>query len=233
MTVHKQQGGIDDLSLPSVESGCTLGHTRWSTHGEPTDENAHPHTDCAGEVAVVHNGIITNYEQLKEELRNQGHVFASETDTEVIPHLIKEALSEGYDLSIAVRRVVDRLEGSYAIAVTEPAFEGIVAARQDSPLVIGHGEEGDTFLASGVTGFVEHTDRVTYLEDGDVAVLTAEEMRIYNEGKRVEREIETVTWDAEAVEKGGMTTTCSRRSTNVPGRSGRPCPVGSTYSPVT
>jgi glucosamine--fructose-6-phosphate aminotransferase (isomerizing) len=202
LTVHKREGRIDDLSLPSVDSGCTLGHTRWSTHGEPTDENAHPHTDCAGEVAVVHNGIITNYDRLRQELLERGHIFESETDTEVIPHLVEEALSEGCDLLVAVQRVVDQLEGSYAIAVTVPEFEGIVAARQDSPLVIGHGEDG-TFLASDVTGFVEHTDRVTYLEDGDIAVLTGAGVTIYSDGERVERPVETVTWDAEAVEKGG------------------------------
>ncbi len=200
--VHKQEGRIDGLSLPTTEAGCTLGHTRWSTHGEPTDANAHPHTDCTGEVAVVHNGIVTNYDQLKRELRDRGHVFESETDTEVVPHLVEEALAEGYDLPVAVRRVADRLEGSYAIAVATPDFDGIVAARQDSPLVVGHGERGN-FLASDVTGFVEHTSQVTYLEDGDVAVLADGGVTIYNDGQRVEREVETVTWDAEAVEKGG------------------------------
>jgi glucosamine--fructose-6-phosphate aminotransferase (isomerizing) len=202
LTVHKQEGRIDDLSLPSTESSCTIGHTRWSTHGEPTDENAHPHTDCTGQVAVVHNGIISNYDQLKMELRDRGHVFESETDTEVVPHLVEDALAEGCELPAAIRRVVDRLEGSYAIAVTTPAFEGIVAARQDSPLVLGYGED-DTFLASDVTGFIEHTSRVTYLEDGDVAVLVADGVTIYNGGERVDREIETVTWDAESVEKSG------------------------------
>jgi glucosamine--fructose-6-phosphate aminotransferase (isomerizing) len=200
--VHKQEGRIDGLSLPTGESRCTIGHTRWSTHGEPTDENAHPHTDCTGEVAVVHNGIITNYDALKGELRDRGHVFESETDTEVVPHLVEEALAEGCDLPTAVNRVVDRLEGSYAIAVATPGFEGVVAARQDSPLVVGHGERG-TFLASDVTGFVEHTNLVTYLEDGDIAVLADGDVTIYNDGERVDREIETITWDAEAVEKGG------------------------------
>ncbi len=202
LTVHKQEGRIDDLSLPSVESSCTIGHTRWSTHGEPTDENAHPHTDCTGQVAVVHNGIISNYDRLKAELRDRGHVFESDTDTEVVPHLVEEGLAEGCELPVAVRRAVDRLEGSYAIAVTTPEFEGVVAARQDSPLVLGHGEDG-TFLASDVTGFVEHTSRVTYLEDGDLAVLSDDGVRIYNAGERVDREVETVTWDADAVEKGG------------------------------
>jgi glucosamine--fructose-6-phosphate aminotransferase (isomerizing) len=202
LTVHKQEGRIGDLSLPSTDATCTIGHTRWSTHGEPTDENAHPHTDCPGRVAVVHNGIITNYDRLRTELRDRGHVFESETDTEVVPHLVEEALAEGCALPVAVRRAVAQLEGSYAIAVTTPGFEGLVAARQGSPLVIGYGES-EAFLASDVTGFVEHTQRVTYLEAGDVAVLSQDGVTIYNDGERVDREIETVSWDAEAVEKGG------------------------------
>ena len=202
LMIHKREGRIDDLSLPSTDARCTIGHTRWSTHGKPTDANAHPHTDCTGRVAVVHNGIITNYDRLQEELRDRGHVFESETDTEVVPHLVEEALADDCELPVAVRRVVAQLEGSYAIAVTTPEFEGLVAARQDSPLVIGHGEDG-AFLASDVTGFVEHTKRVTYLEDGDVAVLTDEDVMIENDGERVDREIEPVSWDADAVEKGG------------------------------
>jgi len=202
LTVHKQAGRIGDLSVPTTESGCTIGHTRWSTHGKPTDENAHPHTDCNNRIAVVHNGIITNYDRLKADLRDRGHVFDSETDTEVIPHLVEEKLTAGCELPVAVRRAVDKLEGSYAIAVTAPTFGSLVAARQDSPLVIGHGNDG-TFLASDVTGFVEYTKRVTYLEDGDMAVIAEDEVTIYNDGERVDRGVETVSWDAEAVEKGG------------------------------
>jgi glucosamine--fructose-6-phosphate aminotransferase (isomerizing) len=199
--VFKRRGTIDNLTLPSSrDATCGIGHTRWSTHGEPSDRNAHPHTDSSGDVAVVHNGIISNYEQLKADL--DGHVFESDTDTEVIPHLIEEELREGYGLLTAVQRVIDDLEGSFAIAVTAADHDGIVAARQDSPLVIGYGENG-AFLASDVTAFVEYTREVTYLEDGDVAHLTEAGVDVYNDGEPVDRDVETVDWDASAVGKGG------------------------------
>ena len=199
--VYKRCGTIDDLTLPSSsEAICGIGHTRWSTHGEPSDRNAHPHTDTSGDVAVVHNGIISNYEELKSEL--DGHVFTSDTDTEVIPHLLEEERREGYGLLTAVQRVTDRLEGSFAIAVAAADHEGIVAARQDSPLVIGHGEDG-YYLGSDVTAFVEYTREVTYLEDGDIVHLTPGDLDIYNDGGPVERPVETVEWDASAVGKGG------------------------------
>jgi len=200
--VYKEAGVIDDLSLPrSSDAHCAIGHTRWSTHGEPTDENAHPHTDCTDRIAVVHNGIIDNYVDLKAELA-ESHVFTSETDTEVVPHLLEDELREGVSLVEAVVRATDRLEGSYAIAVTVEDDDGIVAARRDSPLVVGHGEDGH-FLASDVPAFVEHTREVTFLEDGDVVELTPEDVTVYNDGQRVERERQTVEWDAEAAEKGG------------------------------
>ncbi|KTG19437.1 glutamine--fructose-6-phosphate transaminase (isomerizing) [Haloferax profundi] len=199
--VHKQEGTIDGLTIPNeTEATHGIGHTRWSTHGEPTDENAHPHTDCRGDVAVVHNGIISNYTKLKEELA--GHIFESETDTEVIPHLIEEEIARGADLRAAVTRVLDKLEGSFAVAATHVDYEGIVAARQDSPLVIGHGEDG-MYLGSDVTAFVEYTRQVSYLEDGDVAHLSEDGITIFNDGERVEREIQTVDWDASAAGKAG------------------------------
>jgi len=200
--VYKESGEIDDLSLPRVsEAECAIGHTRWSTHGEPTDENAHPHTDCTDRIAVVHNGIIDNYDDLKEELRAT-HTFTSETDTEVVPHLLEDELRSGISLVEAVSRVTDQLEGSYAIAVTVEGREGIVAAREDSPLVVGHGENGH-FLASDVPAFVEHTREVTFLEDGDIVELSGGSMTVYHDGQPVERERQTVEWDAEAAEKGG------------------------------
>ncbi|MFB6186878.1 MAG: isomerizing glutamine--fructose-6-phosphate transaminase, partial [Halobacteriaceae archaeon] len=204
ITVYKQAGEIDDLSLPFSTSTATtaIGHTRWSTHGKPTDANAHPHTDCTGEIAVVHNGIIDNYTTLKEELTDR-HTFTSETDTEVIPHLLEDELRSGIKLVEAVARVTDVLEGSYAFAVTVEDNNGIVASRQDSPLVIGHGEN-EHYLASDVPAFIDHTRKVTYLQDGDIAHLTADSVTIYNEGEVVEREITTVDWDAEAAEKGGF-----------------------------
>ncbi|GAA0239761.1 glutamine--fructose-6-phosphate transaminase (isomerizing) [Haladaptatus pallidirubidus] len=200
--IHKQSGQIDDLTIPPMpDATCGIGHTRWSTHGAPTDANAHPHSDCTGQVAVVHNGIIDNYERFKRELR-EDHRFTSETDTEVIAHLIEDALDEGFSLRNAVENVVSMLEGSFAIAVTAVGFDGIIAARQDSPLVLGHGEN-ENFLGSDVTAFVEYTQTVTFLEDGDLAHITADDVRITNGDTVVERDRQTVEWDADAAEKGG------------------------------
>ncbi|WP_136589156.1 glutamine--fructose-6-phosphate transaminase (isomerizing) [Salinigranum halophilum] len=201
LRLFKQAGRIKDLTLPDTDDATVgIGHTRWSTHGEPTDANAHPHTDCTGTVAVVHNGIIENYDSLREELAD--HAFTSETDTEVVPHLIEEYLAEGDDLPEAVDKVLERLEGTFALGIVSTDFDGIVAARQDSPLVIGHGETG-AFIASDVTAFLEHTRDVTYVEDGDVAVLTDEGVEIRNDGALVERPHEHVEWEAEAAEKSG------------------------------
>jgi len=200
--IYKQSGEIDDLELPTdVDARLALGHTRWSTHGPPTDENAHPHSDCTGRVAAVHNGIIDNYAVLREELSAAGHTFTSDTDTEVVPHLLEDALAET-SLVDAMRRVVDRIEGSYALAATAAGHEGIVVARQDSPLVVGRGQ-GETFVASDVPAFLEHTRDVTYLEDGDVAHLTDDGLTVYHEGATVDRETRTVDWEAESAEKGG------------------------------
>jgi glucosamine--fructose-6-phosphate aminotransferase (isomerizing) len=201
LPVYKSAGQINDLDTPaSSEAFCGIGHTRWSTHGEPTDANAHPHTDCTGTVAVVHNGIIDNYDALKTEL--SGHTFTSETDTEVIPHLIEEYREEGATLLEAVEATIDRLAGSFAFAVVTGDEDGIVAARRDSPLVLGRGESAN-FVASDVTAFLEHTRDVTYLDDGDVIQLDGGGVSIRNDGEAIERDIERVEWEAEAAEKGG------------------------------
>ena len=203
LTVAKRSGEVDALSVPDVpDATLGVGHTRWSTHGPPTDANAHPHTDCVGDVAVVHNGIVENYEALKDELSD--HEFTSDTDTEVIPHLIEEELAADPDTDLlgAVRRVEDRLEGSYAICAVREGDDRIVVARRGSPLVLGRGEDA-AFVASDVTAFLEHTRDVTYLEDGDVAALSPDGVEIFAYGEPVDREIETVTWEADAAEKGG------------------------------
>ena len=200
--IYKQTGTISDLDLPD-ESKSTMGvgHTRWSTHGLPTDVNAHPHVDCTGQVAVVHNGIIENYEPLKEELRERGHEFVSDTDTEVVPHLIEEEL-EKVDFFEAVRRVVNVLEGSYALAIFVKGREGIIVARSGSPLLIGRGD-GENFVASDVTAFLRHTKEVSYLEDGDFAWITRDDVEVYHEGESIHRPITTVDWEADAAEKSG------------------------------
>ena len=201
LSVTKRTGLVGDLTLPTDSPQTVgIGHTRWSTHGPPTDANAHPHTDCTGRVAVVHNGIVGNYDELRAEL--PGHTFRSETDTEVVAHLLEEALADGHDLPSAVASVTDRIEGSYALGVVAAGFDGIVVARRASPLVVGYGE-GEQFVASDVTPLLEHTRTVSYLEDGDVAVVTREGIAIEHDGEPVERARHTIEWDADAAEKGG------------------------------
>ncbi|RKD89132.1 glutamine--fructose-6-phosphate transaminase (isomerizing) [Halopiger aswanensis] len=203
--VHKTSGEVDDLksTLDARPSGnIGIGHTRWSTHGPPTDENAHPHTDTAGDVAVVHNGVIDNYDELRAELREKGHEFESDTDTEVIPHLIDEYRRETDDTELAVRKAVDTLEGSYAIAAIVDGEERVYAARKGSPLVLGLADE-EWFLASDVPAFLDHTDEVIYLEDGDLVVLEPDDYRITDlAGSPVDRSVDTVDWDPEDAGKG-------------------------------
>ncbi|SEV99122.1 glutamine--fructose-6-phosphate transaminase (isomerizing) [Natrinema salifodinae] len=203
--VHKCSGEVDRLksSLDTRPSGnIGIGHTRWSTHGPPTDENAHPHTDTAGDVAVVHNGVIDNYDELRADLQEKGHVFQSDTDTEVIPHLIDEYLDETDDTERAVRKAVDTLEGSYAIAAIVDGEEAVYAARKGSPLVLGLDDE-EWFLASDVPAFLDHTDQVIYLEDGDLVVLEPDSYRITDlAGEPIERSIDTVDWDPDDAGKG-------------------------------
>ncbi|MDZ7688676.1 MAG: glutamine--fructose-6-phosphate transaminase (isomerizing) [Halobacteriales archaeon] len=202
LTVYKKAGEVSELKSIVPESSdttCGVGHTRWSTHGEPTDENAHPHTDAEGRYGVVHNGIIENYDTLRDELEEKGYEFTSETDTEVVPHLLADA--EG-DLLERLTEVTERLEGSYALACVSSKNDEVVVARQDSPLVVGHGDDTN-YIGSDVTAFVEHTRDVSYLHDGDVARVTAEGVEVWNGGERVERDVETVDWDVDAAEKGG------------------------------
>ena len=205
LDVYKCAGEISALRnrLPESSNATTgIGHTRWSTHGEPTDENAHPHVDEAGEVAVVHNGIIENYDALKSELESRGHAFESETDTEVVPHLVEEELDSGRDLPEAVERVTGRLAGSFALGVVSSGFDGLVAVRQDSPLVVGVGDSAN-FVASDVTAFLDHTRNVLYLEDGDAVVVTEDSVSVRHDGELVDRSVEEVEWQADAAEKGG------------------------------
>ncbi|MFD1562862.1 glutamine--fructose-6-phosphate transaminase (isomerizing) [Haloarchaeobius amylolyticus] len=208
ITVHKTEGELSALenTVPrtDLEGALTgIGHTRWSTHGPPSDVNAHPHRDEAGRVAVVHNGIIENYQRLRDDLADSGIAFQSETDTEVIPQLIGHYLDRGAAPEEAFRLAIDQLEGSYAIAAVFDGSETVYATRQDSPLVVGLGETG-TYLASDVPAFVEHTDRVCYLEDGDFVRLTADGAVVTDaEGHPVDRPTETVAWDPEDAEKSG------------------------------
>jgi glucosamine--fructose-6-phosphate aminotransferase (isomerizing) len=205
--VVKREGELSRLkqSLSNAPSGTVgIGHTRWSTHGPPTDANAHPHTDCSGEVAVVHNGIIENYDALRADLADRGHRFTSDTDTEVIPHLVEKALADGLDPEAAFRRTVERLEGSFAVAMLVEDRDVVYATRRGSPLVLGV-DDDRYFLASDVPAFLDYTDRVVYLDDGDVVVLSPDGHRVTDlDGDPVSRPVDTVDWDADDAEKGGF-----------------------------
>ncbi|MFC4448375.1 glutamine--fructose-6-phosphate transaminase (isomerizing) [Halorussus aquaticus] len=205
--VFKREGEISNLkealSEEVPDGGLGIGHTRWSTHGPPTDANAHPHTDCTGDVAVVHNGIIENYDELKSELRARGHEFESDTDTEVIPHLVEEELAKGADPETAFRATLDELSGSYAVAMITERDHAVYATRRGSPLVLGV-SDGEYFLASDVPAFLDFTEDVIYLDDGDVVVVESDDHRITAAGgETVERSVQTVDWDPEDAGKGG------------------------------
>ena len=192
---------VEPLGLAGT---CGIGHTRWATHGRPSEANAHPHTSCDGRVAVVHNGIIENFAELREELEGRGHVFTSQTDTEVIAHLVEEGLAESRDLLQAVREATERLIGAYAIAVTSDREPGtIVAARKDSPLVVGLAKDG-AYVASDIIAVIDGTRDVAVLSDGEMAKLTPDAVTFYNaRGEAFEPEVTHVDWDLDVAEKGG------------------------------
>ena len=197
--------GLAQLVEPLELTGtCGIGHTRWATHGRPSEANAHPHTSCDGSVAVVHNGIIENFAELREELEGRGHTFTSQTDTEVIAHLVEENLRESNDLLQAVREAADRLIGAYAIAAISDQEPGtLVAARKDSPLVVGLAEDG-AHVASDIIAMIDDTRDVVVLADGDMAKLTPNAVTFYNvRGEAYEPEVTHVDWDLDVAEKGG------------------------------
>lgn len=186
----------------SLSGRLAIGHTRWATHGMPTDENAHPHVDCSGSIALVHNGIIENAGVLRDRLVERGHRFVSETDTEVLVHLIEEHYSDSLEQAVAA--ALKQVEGAYGIAVVsarEP--EVLVAARHGSPLLVGIGD-GERWVASDAAALLRHTRNVVYLDDGEMAVVTSSEHRITDlDTEPVEKVISTVDWDDEAAERGG------------------------------
>ena len=192
---------VDPLGLAGT---CGIGHTRWATHGRPSEANAHPHTSCDGRVAVVHNGIIENFAELREELEGREHAFTSQTDTEVIAHLVEEGLAEGRDLLQAVREATERLIGAYAIAVASDREPGtIVAARKDSPLVVGLAKDG-AYVASDIIAVIDGTRDVAVLSDGEMAKLTPDAVTFYNaRGEAFEPEVTHVDWGLDVAEKGG------------------------------
>lgn len=203
--IDKHQGRISEKAgtTAGLKGKIGIGHTRWATHGIPSDWNAHPHTDCSGKIAVVHNGIIENYADLKRHLQSRGHTFRSETDTEVIAHLIEEEYAKKPDLLIAVQAVIPKLKGSYAVLVIAAGEDRIIAARNASPLVIGIGD-GEFFAASDMTPVIEFTERAIYLEDGDTVSLTKKKIEIFHNGRPVTRPVELIDWSLEDVRKGGF-----------------------------
>ena len=192
----------DALQMDPVDGPYGIGHTRWATHGRPTEENAHPHRDCTGDIVVAHNGIVENYLQLKEQLQHEGHTFKTETDTEVIAHLV-EKYYEG-NLEQAVRTAVKQLRGVFALAVlSRKDPHKIVAAREGPPVVIGLGN-GEYFVASDVPAILSHTRDMFFLADGDMAVLTPEGVQLSDfDGNTVNRKVQHVLWDPIMAEKGG------------------------------
>ena len=186
-------------------SGCIgLGHTRWATHGAPSDVNSHPHVSEHGKFAVIHNGIIENYVEIKEFLLAQGATFKSETDTEVVAQLLEFYYNESGDFFEAVGRVLRRIEGAYALGMLcADCPDRIIAARKDAPLLLGYGE-GCSFLASDVTAIIKHTREVSYMEDGEMAVLTADGIQVYNAMQQpIEKPRAHIEWEVSAAEKGG------------------------------
>ena len=205
--IEKRAGKLENLEAAldgvSLEGAVGIGHTRWSTHGPPNDRNAHPHADCEEQVAVLHNGIIENYQGIKDELQAAGHEFESDTDTEVVPHLIESALADGATEEDAFRAAIRRIEGSYAIAAVFADHEAVYCARQDSPLVLGVGDDA-TYLGSDVPAFRAFTDRVIYLEDGELARIDEDGWAVSTlDGEPVEKSINTVNWDPEDTGKSG------------------------------
>ena len=204
--VRRRVGKLGNLAEHLKESPLRgrmgIGHTRWATHGRPTEENAHPHRDCRGDLVVIHNGIIENYLALKRMLQAEGHAFVTETDTEVISHLVESAYQG--DLEAAVRKALAAVQGAYALVVIharEP--ETIVAARQGPPLVVGHGE-GEYFVASDIPAILQYTRKMAFLDDGEVAVVRPTGVTVTTlAGEPREKALQTVTWDPIQAEKGG------------------------------
>lgn len=209
LQVKKSKGRLKALrelmESPDFLSGnIGIGHTRWATHGEPNDTNAHPHVGQEGKIAVVHNGIIENYLEIKQSLIRKGIIFSSDTDTEVVVQLLEYYYRKKSDLTDAVYAVLNRIKGAYAMGILCSDFPGqIIAARKDAPLLIGYGQ-GENYIASDVTALLAHTRTVTYMEDNEIAVITADQVRIFDRDRvLLEKGKQRIEWDISAAEKGG------------------------------
>ena len=209
LQVEKTKGRIQVLSDllhggDDMEGTMGIGHTRWATHGEPSDINAHPHVSESGNIALVHNGIIENYMEIKEFLLHQGIHFSSDTDSEVVAQLLEYYYDKSHDMLDAVSRVIHRIQGSYGFGIICSDYPGsLIAARKDSPLILGYGD-GFHFLASDVTAMIQYTRDIAYMDDGEIAVITANSIQVYNNMlEPVKKEHQHVVWDVSAAEKGG------------------------------
>ena len=210
LTIKKDSGRLDEVhakyNLDDLPGSVGVGHTRWATHGRPVFENSHPLVDCNSRIAVVHNGIIQNYADLKRELEAKGHTFRSRTDTEVVPHLVEDYVAGGMSLEDAFRKTVNRLEGAYAIVLTSTEQpKTILCARQESPLVLGLGD-GEYYCGSDFAAFLPLTRRAVLLDEGEMAVLNPTGVRILKlkNGVPVKRDPITITWDPESAKKQGF-----------------------------
>jgi len=206
-TVGRVKNLIQQIGTQNRVSNCAIAHTRWATHGKPSVRNAHPHYDCKKTIYLVHNGIIENYACLKEVLIREGHIFSSDTDTEVLAHLIERGLGKYTSLEDAVIEALPYIRGTFALAVIsrrEP--EKIVAARRSSPLIVGLGSTGsEYFLASDASAVVEYTKHVIYLDDDEVAVLTTGGCQFLNLNKKIRKKpVSTIDWDVSQSQKGGF-----------------------------
>jgi len=206
--IKKGEGKIVDvqkkLELTDIPGNMGVAHVRWATHGLPTGKNAHPHTDCKKRIAVVHNGIIENYKELKGKLQDEGHIFTSDTDTEVLPHLIEKYMEMGNSLEVATRLATKDIQGSYAIAaISADEPNKIIGVRKESPLIVGVGET-ESFIASDVPAILEHTKNVIYLNDNEMVVLDSNGVVIKDmDGNILDKEVHTIEWTSDMAEKGG------------------------------
>ena len=202
ITITKDAVRVRELEkvMPRQEGRTGIGHTRWATHGERSQINAHPHADCSGRIAVVHNGVINNFQALRDSLAREGHTIVSQTDTEVIPHLI-EKYYEG-NFILAVERALQDLDGAFTMIAVMEGESGLVATRKDSPLIVGIGDR-ENFLASDVPALLDYTNRVVYLEDGDIVHLTPHMVTIRRDGASVSPTVDQVSWSVEDAQKGG------------------------------
>lgn len=206
--IKKDKGKIDDFEenydLQELMGEVGIAHVRWATHGLATKDNAHPHADCKNRIAVVHNGIIENFKDLRTELQNSGHKFTSDTDTEIIPHLIEKYMDQGMDLEDAIRSAVREIKGSYALAIMSRDEPGkIIGVRKESPLIVGKGEK-EYFLASDVPAVLNHTNQVIYLDNQEMVILDGDGIIIKNmDGDILTKEVKTIDWTPDMAEKQG------------------------------